>query len=168
MYLATTAFGLFAAAFAVHVIWWRIRIPRRQLSVLLRWLTGFFPAGITLLYGLHLWPSEWILSPATAIVGLLYFSLSITYVITYSALEGDSPSLSLARWIASRPGGVTREELQKFMAQRPFIQARLRALREDSLTEERNGRLHIRGRPSIFFRLILTWRKIYGPMERGG
>jgi hypothetical protein len=54
------------------------------------------------------------------------------------------------------------------MAQRPFIRARLRALQEDALTEERDGRLFIRGTPSLFFRAILAWRTLYGPMDRGG
>jgi hypothetical protein len=168
MLLAFTAFGLFATAFLLHVLWWRIRLPRRQLSTLFRWLIGFFPVGMGGLCMLGVWPLAWISTPATAVVALIYFSLSITYVITYSAIEGDSPSLSLVRWIASRPDGVSARELEEFMAQRPFIHARLRALQEDALTEERDGRLHIRGTPSLFFRLILAWRKLYGPLERGG
>jgi hypothetical protein len=168
MRLALTAFGLFLAAFCVHVLWWRIRLPKRQLWTLLRGLTAFFPLGMGMLCGLGLWPAAWFTSPAIAVVALLYFSLTITYVITYSALEGDSPSLSLVRWIATRPEGVTAAELDAFMAQRPFIRARLRALQEDALTEERDGRLFIRGTPSLFFRAILAWRTLYGPMDRGG
>jgi hypothetical protein len=168
MILAITAFGLFFTAFALHVVWWRIRLPRRQLSTLLRWLLGFFPAGMGALCALNLWPVSWLFTPAIGVVALIYFSFTITYVITYSALEGDSPSLSLMRWIASRPDGATQEEIEAFMAERPFIRARLQALREDALTEERNGRLHIRGAPSVFFRLILAWRNLYGPMDRGG
>lgn len=168
MALALTAFGLFTAAFLLHLAWWRIRLPRRQLPTLFKLLMGFFPIGLLGLRWLAVWPAEWLLSPASAVVALIYTSLSITYVITYSAIEGDSPTLSLLRWVAAHPDGVDEKNLTDFMAERPFIQARIHALFTDNLIEERNGRLRIKGRPSLFFRLILAWRTLYGPMEKGG
>jgi hypothetical protein len=168
MRLAFTAFGLFLTAFLIHLLWWRIRLPKRQLPTLLKWSVLFFPLGLG---GLNLcgqWPASLFTSPATVVVGLLYFSLTITYVITYSALEGDSPTLSLMRWIARHPQGVSEKELESFIASRPFIEARLKALEADGLTEERNGAVFIKGRPSLFFRIVLGWRALYGPIERGG
>ena len=129
---------------------------------------GFFPIGMFGLHRLAIWPAEWLLSPASAVVALIYTSLSITYVITYSAIEGDSPTLSLLRWVAAHPHGVDEKNLADFMAARPFIQARIQALATDNLIEERDGRIRIKGRPSLFFRLILAWRTLYGPMEKGG
>jgi hypothetical protein len=168
MRLAITAFGLFFVAFLFHLLWWKIRLPRRQLPTLFRWLVVFLPLGLCGLNLIGLWPSSWLLSPASALVALIYLSLTITYVITYSALEGDSPTLSLMRWIASHPNGVSESELDGFMASRPFIQARLKALDDDGLTELRGERVFIKGRPSLFFRIVLGWRSLYGPMEKGG
>lgn len=168
MRLAITAFGLFGVAFLFHLLWWKIRLPKRQLPTLFKWLVLFFPLGLGGLSAVGLWPTSWLLSPASALVGLIYLALTITYVITYSALEGDSPTLSLMRWIASHPNGVSESELDVFMASRPFIQARLKALDDDGLTELRGNRVFIKGRPSLFFRVVLSWRTIYGPMEKGG
>lgn len=168
MLLALTAFGLFGTAFLLHLAWWRVRLPRRQLATLFKMLLGFFPIGMCALTLLGVWPAEWLFSPAAAVVALIYGSLTITYVITYSAIEGDSPTLSLLRWVATQPNGVDEKKLADFMAARPFIQARIKALYTDDLIEERYGKLRIKGRPSLFFRLILAWRTLYGPMEKGG
>ena len=168
MRLAATSFGLFIGAFLLHLIWWRIRLPRRQLSSLLKGFSLFFPLGLGLLSMCGLWPRSLLTSPATAVVALLYFSLTITYVITYTALEGDSPTLSLMRWIAKHPQGVNDDALAAFIASRPFIEARLKAMELDHLTEIRQGSVFIKGRPSFFFRLILAWRSLYGTIERGG
>ena len=163
-----TAGGLFALAFLIHLVWWRIRLPRRQLPTLFKGMLLFLPLGLAGLNGVGLWPGPWLLSPAAALVALIYLSLTITYVITYSALEADSPTLSLMRWIAAHPGGVSQGELDGFMASRPFVQARLRALQDDGLTEQRGDRVFMKGRPSLFFRIILGWRVLYGTLERGG
>jgi hypothetical protein len=168
MQLAFNAFGLFLIAFLLHLAWWRIRLPKRQLPALFKGFVLFFPLGLCALKAGGLWPAALFTSPATAVVGLLYFSLVITYVITYSALEGDSPTLSLMRWIAQHPEGVREQDLEDFIASRPFIQARLKALEADDLTEVRGGAVFIKGRPSLFFRIIVAWRALYGSIERGG
>jgi hypothetical protein len=168
MRLAFTAFGLFSTAFLLHLVWWRIRLPKRQLPALFKGFMLFFPLGLGVLNVSGHWPAALFTSPATAVVSLLYFSLVITYVITYSALEGDSPTLSLMRWVAQHPAGVSEKELEDFIASRPFIQARLTAMEGDDLTEVRDGAVFIKGRPSLFFRMVLGWRSLYGSIERGG
>ncbi len=168
MQLAFIGVGLFVLAFVIHLVWWRIRLPYRQLPTLFKWFLLFFPLSLGALHLLGLWPTERVDSPATAVVALLYFSLTITYVITYSALEADSPTLTLIRWIAQRPDGATEEELESFMATRPFIHARLKALDVDKMTVQRDGRIYLNGHPSLFFRLIIAWRALYGPINKGG
>jgi hypothetical protein len=168
MQLAFIGVGLFVLAFVIHLVWWRIRVPYRQLPTLFKWFMLFLPLGVGALYLLGLWPVERLVSPATAVVALLYFSLTITYVITYSALEADSPTLTLIRWIAQRPDGATEKELESFMATRPFIQARLKALHVDKMAVQRDGRVYLNGQPSFFFRLIIAWRALYGPIDKGG
>jgi len=168
MRLATTGVGLFVLAFLIHLAWWRIRLPRRQRPTLFRGLILFLPLGLGGLTAVGLWPARWLLSPAAAVVALIYLSLTITYVISYTALEGDSPTLSLMRWIGAHPGGVSQGELDAFMASRPFVQTRLKALEEDGLAEQRGERVYAKGRPTLLFRAVMGWRELYGPVERGG
>ena len=168
MRLAFTGVGLFVVAFVIHLVWWRIKLPYRQLPTLFKWFLLFFPIGFGALKAFGFWPPTWLLSPATAVVALLYFSLTITYVITYSALEADSPTLSLMRWISQKPDGATEADLETFMASRPFIQARLKALDADGMTVRREGRVYLNGQPSLFFRVIISWRALYGSIDKGG
>jgi hypothetical protein len=64
--------------------------------------------------------------------------------------------------------GRSPEEIARFMDQRPFLRARLAALVNSGLVRERDDRYVIAGRESLAFRLILGFRKLYGPISRGG
>jgi hypothetical protein len=155
--------GLFALALVTHVILWKVRLPKHHTPALLviffLLLLPSFPLaickGASLIDTLH--------------ASLLYISLSLCYVITYSAIEGDSPTLSLMRFVAEQPAqGRTLQEIESFFAERPFIRARISALLHSSLVREENGRYFIQGSPSLPFRLILGFRRIFGEIPKGG
>ena len=155
--------GLFALALVAHVILWKVRLPKHHtptlLGIFFLLLVPSFPLamiqGLPLLEILH--------------AALLYVSLSLCYVITYSAIEGDSPTLSLMRFVAEKPlQGRTLHEIEAFFAERPFIRARISAPLHSSLVREENGRYLIQGSPSLPFRLILQFRRIYGEIPKGG
>lgn len=157
--------------FSVHLVWWRIALPRRQRAVLL---------GLFLLGGLVLAPLAGFLlfwfgfEPLSFVqwlnVGLAVVSFALAYVVTYSALEADSPTLSLVRQIASSgSGGVREEELRDFMASRPFVGARLSALVEEGMVQEREGRIHLAEHPYTLFKLVLLHReRVLGLTLHGG
>ena len=93
---------LLGALFAVHLVWWCVALPRRQRAVL---LVLFFGGGLVLaplvawlVGGLGFAPLSWVewLNVALAVV-----AFALAYVVTYSALEADSPTLSLVRHIAA-------------------------------------------------------------------
>ena len=155
--------GLFVLALAVHVILWKVRLPKHHTPALL----GIF--FLALLPGFPLAMSQGLTVIDTLHASLLYISLSLCYVITYSAIEGDSPTLSLMMFVAEKPAnGRTLQEIESFFAARPFIRARISALLHSSLVREENGRYFIQGRPSLPFRLILGFRRIYGEIPKGG
>lgn len=155
--------GLFVFSFAAHVIIWRIRLPRHQLKALLL----IFAAGLAL----------WVLffagrsaGPAEVLhVALFYGSISLCYVITYSAIEADSPTLSLIRFLAdAKAQGRSMDEIRRFMALRPFVRARLSALARSGLIREEGSRYVAVGQPPLSFRIILGFRRLYGPISKGG
>lgn len=162
---------LLGTLFAVHLAWWRVALPRRQRAVLL----GFFLLGglaLAPLAGLLLF---WFgLEPLSFVqwlnVGLAVVAFALAYVVTYSALEADSPTLSLVRYIASSgSAGVREEELRDFMASRPFVGARLSALVEEGMVLEREGRIHLAEHPYTLFKLVLLHReKVLGLTHHGG
>jgi hypothetical protein len=158
-----TTLALFLIAFGSHLLLWKIRLPKyhtRTLlllfaSVLIAWLGTFWLRVMPL--------------PDVAHVALFYVALSLCYVITYSAFEADSPTLSLIRNLhSSADGGMLPEEVHAFLESRPFVKARLAALTHDSLVREENGRYFACEGGSPFFRFILLFRKLYGSIEEGG
>lgn len=160
--LWTTA-AWFLAALAIHLLVWRVRIPKFQTRALLG-IFALVPAGEFLLgWGPRLGTFE------VAHICLFYVALSFSYIITYSALEGDSPTLSLIRHLdRSRGQGIASKDVESFLQDRPFIKARLEALIRDGLVREEQGRYFVEGHGSLFFRLILGFRRLYGPIQTGG
>jgi hypothetical protein len=162
------------AAFLFHLGLWRVRVPVHQLKALLVIFGGFFAAA-TLAVTMR--PS-WIGfgGEGTALwLGWLYFALfywaaAFCYVITYSAMEGDSPTLSLTRAL-DRAGaqGLSREEIEEFFRQRPFIGARLAALVKDGVLVPEPGGYRLTPGNYWFFRLILGYRRVmFGKIKDGG
>jgi hypothetical protein len=158
-----TTLVLFLGALGLHLIIWKIRLPKfhtRTLLILFGSVLGIWLLSLTLR------PMSW---PDAAHVCLSYISLSLCYVITYSAFEADSPTLSLIRHTYDAAGrGLSSEEVHLFLEKRPFVKARLAALIHDGLLREENGRYFAAGSGSAFFRVILMFRKLYGPMQEGG
>lgn len=162
---------LLGVLFSIHLAWWRIRLPGRQRPALLAlFLLGgaLLAPGAGWLGGLFgLEPLSWIQWLNVAL-GVVAFALA--YVVTYSALEADSPTLSLMRFISEQgPGGASLEDLQGFIARRPFVAARLGALIEENMLIEESGRYRLAEHPYTLFRLVLFHREsVLGVKEQGG
>jgi hypothetical protein len=160
-------------AFLAHLALWRIRLPTAQLKVL---LLVFFMTWCTAV--VVAWLSNWrfvSFADGQAAVGFLYFCLfywaaALCYVITYSAMEGDSPTLSLTRHLHKKgPQGISHEEIEKFFRQRPFVGARVKALVTDDIFLEESGGYRLASGKYLFFRLILGYRRVvFGPIKSGG
>ena len=158
-----TTLVLFLAAFGVHFVLWKVRLPKNHTRALL----VIYACVFVLWLAVHIVRGEALLPMAQ--VGLYYWAVSLCYIITYSAVEGDSPTLSLMRFLSENGGeGRSREEIARFMEARPFIAARIAALINSGLIYEREGRYQLAGRPSLGFRLILGFRRLYGPIPKGG
>jgi hypothetical protein len=163
MAIFLTTLALFLTALGLHLLMWKVRLPKyhtRTLLILFALVIGAW---------LAMWPLLSMELSQMLHVCLFYAALSLYYVITYSAIEGDSPTLSLILHLdASGARGISSEEVHEFLEGRPFIKARIAALMHDGLLREENGRYFVAGRGSLFFRLVLAFRRLYGSIERGG
>ena len=167
MEITIAAFFTLLVAWLLHLALWRVRLPKAQLKALLAIFLLVWLAVV-----IALWVSETALSD---VLGFLYFSLlywaaSLCYVITYSAMEGDSPTLSLTRHL-HRKGlqGVSHEEIEEFFRQRPFVGARVKALVTDNIFIEEGGGYRLVSGSYLFFRVILGYRRVvFGPIKSGG
>lgn len=170
-YLFLSAGALFIA-WIVHLAIWRWRLPKAQLKALLVIFAVVWAIAallvVTGFVGFGSFAAGWL-------VGFLYFCLiywsaALCYVITYSAMEGDSPTLSLTRHLHRRgEEGVSHDEVEEFFRQRPFVGARVKALVTDNVFIEEEGGYRLSPGSYVFFRVILGYRRVvFGPIKSGG
>lgn len=92
--------GLLVLAFIVQVALWRIALPERQTRALL----VLFSVVPILVFGIASASGHpLVLSTAElARLGMMYVSCSLAYVVLYSAIEMQSPTLAIVLDIAAR------------------------------------------------------------------
>lgn len=158
---------LFALALAAHLALWRLRQPRRHTRALLRIFFGTLAAGA--LAGPRLAGAA-PLTPAEALHLFVFFTaLALSYIVIYSALQVDSPSLSIVLAIAGAGDrGLAREQLQRDLTDERLVRPRLEDLVRDAAVVCRDGVYRLRGRGGLFVGLIIAWRRLMGLPVRGG
>lgn len=158
----STTLCLLAITWVIHVALWRFRLPRNQTRALLFLFT--LVLGVWLIF----------LAPRLGLVETLQvmtlsIPLFLCYVITYSAIEGDSPTLSLMKHLDERRHtGLHKDEVFLFFLARPFLQARIDALVKSGLIKLEGERFVIAKKPSLSFKVVLEFRKLFGPISKGG
>lgn len=158
----STTFFLLAITWVIHVVLWRVRLPQNQTQALLLLFT--FVLGVWLAF---VAPNFSLVE--TLQVMTLSIPLFLCYVITYSAIEGDSPTLSLMKRLdEQRHTGLHKDEVFHFFLARPFVQSRLDALVRSGLVKVEGERFVIAKKPSLAFRVVLGFRKLFGPISKGG
>ncbi|MBF0481348.1 MAG: hypothetical protein HQK81_08545 [Desulfovibrionaceae bacterium] len=164
---------LTCVAFLIHLAIWRVRLPRRQTRCLVRIFMGVAAAGLTLRQPLsRLVPAlaPWL--PATlpqALHVLLFVAAMMSaYVISYSALEADSPTLVMVRHIlAAGPGGIAPEVFFREMNDEVLVQPRLDDLLRDGLAELVDGRYRPTAKGRAMARLFTLFRAVLGAGKGG-
>lgn len=158
----------FGAALLGHLIWWRAGVPRRQLPALVKCFASAFVVASLIAFVAGIARDEAGL-PQSLHAALLYWALASTYIITYSSyLEVDSPTLTLMRRLGREPGGLAVEQAERLIASRPFLTARLEALRRDGLVMERDGKFVRTGKPALLFRMFQLWGRVLNVAQRNG
>lgn len=162
--------GCLAIGLCCHLVLWRVWLPKRQLRVLLLIFMVAFSFGMVLMIFAGCGADGVEPLVCGLYFALIYWSAALCYVITYSAMEGDSPTLSLTRYLhRSGDEGVPHEEIEEFFRQRPFVGARVKALITDNVLIEEQGGYRLSRGTYLFFRVILGYRRmVFGPVKSGG
>lgn len=148
MKLAAFCIALTMLAFVVHVVWWRIRVPHKQIPTLLLIFLSAFPASAVVGFivpalagAMPVTIGEWLH------VAVVYVPVSLAYVATYSAVEEDSPSLRIVRFVADAGAfGRSRDDLSTILNDDVLVGSRLRAMVRDGLVVESGGRYALTSR----------------------
>jgi len=170
MIVFASGIALFLMAFAVHVLLWRIHVPKRQGRMLAVIFLVVLIVGVGLL-----------LSPAAASIGpdfsllrriltiLLYCSFCTVYLILFTAIEADSPTLTMIALIFDRRAqGIGREELLRSIDFNSFSRLRLDQLLRDDMVLLDGERLRPTRKGRIVVDIILTYRYLLGRTPMGG
>lgn len=158
--------GLSLAGFVLHVIVWRIKPPLRQTRGLLIIFFGSYLIGM--LFWNRIPGAPGLSSFAEYLHSLLLFaSLALGYIITYSAIEAESPTLTMIRALQSR-GGMTPGEFSTLMSDEVLVSPRLKDLLRDGLAELREGRYAITPKGARFINIFVFYRGLMSAPKKGG
>jgi hypothetical protein len=99
---------VFFACFLLHCLIWRLRRPEREIG----WLALIF-----ILLPACCWAVAKVLlcfnPPGLLFAYLEHCALSAAYIMSYPAIEADSPSLKIIRVVAAAPAGMNSAEIKK-------------------------------------------------------
>jgi acid phosphatase family membrane protein YuiD len=167
------ALVLFASAFLLHLIRWRIAPPAATTRALVLTFVFAILAGLALvLLMARIVPSLAAVLPSDPFAVLLSLLLSLAlaagYVMTYPAIEVESPTLVMIQAIARRgQEGLSRATLFAQLNDEVLVAPRVRDLMSDGLAVERGGRLHLSESGRRLVRLFVMWRRVLGAREGG-
>ena len=163
--LLVAALAALAVGFGLQVAVWRVRVPASQTRVLLLlFLFVYTVMGIALFSGLSVRSFSDLLY-----VSLLFWAPALCYVLLYTGIESDSPTLTtVLRIFEAGAGGIEHEDLREFLASRSFVRARIRHLLEDGLVEERGDRVRATAAGNASIWPLELHRRLIGRRTRGG
>jgi hypothetical protein len=165
---------LFTFAFVLHVAVWRIRLPHRQTRTLLIMFMGVMAAAFAVFwYAGRTSPEYAAVVPMHLSdylqIALFHVSFTLSYVITYSALEADSPSLVIVRAIeAAGPEGLDKDVLYEKLNDDILVLPRVRDLIRDEMAVIEDGKYRLTEKGRSFIGLFIFYRKLMGAPLRGG
>lgn len=155
----------FLLTLIIHFAWWRIRLPDNTLGTLFRLsLAGL--VAVTAVTGVLTGGSL----SATLYALCLFGAAALCYLITYTAIDSDSPTLTLVAAMASRDGrGMTAAEIEDFVDSRPFVRSRVDQMARDGLLQlHRDGTYELTGTSLTALRLFDAYRRVVNRRSKGG
>ena len=165
---------LFFLAFLLHLIIWKVRMPKRQTKTILQIFFGVLISGIIFLY---------IKQPALLKgdffsfesfieyfhISIFFTSLTLGYIITYSALEADSPSLVMIMLILDAgPSGLDIGAFTQRLNDDLLVKPRIEDLLRDKLVCMDGEKYLLTPKGNSFVTIITFYRKLINLPVKGG
>lgn len=163
---------LFMLAFGVHLLVWKVSLPKRQTKVLLQIFFGTWIIAV-------LW--AWF-NPTFTLFGLtvpshienylhmaiFHTAFTLAYIITYSALEADSPTLVMIRAIEKAgAAGLEKEKLEEALNDDILVKPRVQDLLRDQMVYLDQERYMLTPKGTLFVRVFKTYRDILKASKGG-
>ncbi len=164
---------LILTAFLLQIIIWRIHLPKRQTVVLLFIFFTIIAVGPSILS--HFAPGFNILGvgpPSTFYeflqTWLFTVAVTLAYMITYSAIEADSPSLIMILMVHNAGvNGLPKDEMEKKLTNDLLILPRLKDLITDNMAVLNQERYVLTPKGIFLANLFNFYRNVLG-LGKGG
>lgn len=149
----------FFTALLIHLMVWRICLPKKNRALILANI--FFwtlVLGAMILRGI----------PGYLDYVVLYFCLAAAYIVSYPAMEADSPSLVIVRDIA-RTGrsGLDKSELYRTMSDEILVVARIEDLLADDLIRMDSGKYLLTAKGRFLAGIFVRFRRLLNAPKGG-
>lgn len=157
---------LFIAAFLIHFVLWKLHLPTHHTIALLAIFLVTLAAGLALFFIFYRTVRPSCGGISTAIceslqIVFLFISLTLSYIVSYSALKADSPSLVMILAIAKAGSkGLDKDIFLKTMTDEVLIIPRINDLLRSGSVYEDNHKLKLNNKGLFFTKLFLAYRKI--------
>lgn len=166
--------GLILIAFVVHLLLWRIHLPQNHTKVLLQIFFGTLTGGIFILWKF----SNYIVffnipTPVSHYeylqLSFLFISLTLSYIIAYSGIEADSPSLVMVMNIAKAGSkGLDKNSFEQSMDNNVLVMPRVRDLLAGGMIYLDNGVYKLKPKGIFIVRIFITYRRFLKRVQNGG
>lgn len=155
MLILMNALLLFSIAFLIHLFIWQWYLPKNHTKGLFIIFSGVWFAGFLIYYHLHILGLFENLQLA-----LLFISMMLVYLTTYSGVEVESPSLRIVLEIdKAGPQGLSREDLDKFFTEETLIGLRIKDLLKDGMVHLADFKYKITPKGIYLVRLFMLYRR---------
>lgn len=163
----------FSLAFLIHFIVWKVHLPKKNQTVAL--LKIFFGVFIASIFIFKKAPNV-IFFRITALqtfsdylqLFLLYGSLTLAYIASYSAVEVDSPSLTMIlNIVKAAPEGFDKERLYGMMTDDILVEPRIRDLANDRMTYKDKGKYKLTSKGIFLVNIFIFFRKLLNAPKGG-
>ncbi len=173
--MAVLIYGVtaFSLAFFIHFIIWKISLPKKnQTLVLLKIFFGVFIAVVMILKNtpklvlFGIMPPEGFFSYLDFF--LLYIFLTLAYICSYSAMEVDSPSLTIVlNIIRVYPDGLKRNRLYDIITDELTVKTRIRDLVKDKMVYMDADKYKLTSKGFFLANIFVFFRKLLN-LPKGG
>lgn len=169
MHVAGFAALLLLTTFLLHVAIWRVRLPKAHTRALLVLFFGTLPLALAIN---TLLPAGWPLRLTGfwehAHVCLFHIAMSLAYIEFYTAIEEESPSLTLLLFV-EQAGDAGRDEgeLLGLIDDQFIVGGRLRALVRAGVVAQSSGRYRLTASGRAWARFFQFTRWLYR-LQLGG
>ena len=165
---------LFGIAFFLHIIVWKIQIPKKQMKALILIFFSVFISGMLSISFVQcnksLFCQEAIIYFSEIIrVTIFFTALTFSYFLVYASFIGESPSLFLV-WNIANSGkiGLNKNDLYKLIEDDIFIKPRFEYLIEENMVNKIGGKYLLSPKGNTFISIIIIVRKIMKLSKNNG